>query len=523
MSGAKNCPETPRQKMIGMMYLVLTAMLALNVSADILNAFTKVNDRLQVTLQSTDQRNNALMQNLSSLNAVNPEKVGKWLDKAEDVKEKSDSIYNFLQNFKKGIVKTADGKKADPTGNTIIKKDNLDAAGQYAGISTGKARGNELKHQIEAYKKFVIKKYEEEGDSSKTAIYEKMFSTAKGKDSHGEPTDWINAQFEMMPAVAVITMLTQKQSDVRQTESDLIQYLTSKTDAKDIRVNKIEALVIPESKNVMKGGYYKAQIVLSASDTTQKPDYYLGGQKVSNVLNIPCPKIGTFPISGRIVVSNSMGYQTSYNFKDDYMVSEPSATIANVDMNVVYRGFDNKMAISVPGISSDQLQVTAINATLTKNGDHIWICHPTSNNDVTINVAAKIEDKMTPMGSNIFRVKPLPDPTAFLRITDANGNVIDYLPSSKHRLTRGELINAKMIAEYADGLLKANFSVTSFTLLISDGRGGFTPFLSAGPYFTEQQKNILLKIKPGTTIIFDKINVTGAKNTVLPYSPIKLP
>jgi len=155
MSGAKNCPETPRQKMIGMMYLVLTAMLALNVSSEILNGFTMVDNSLHKTIESAELRNISLYADFQSLNEKNPEKVKAWLDKALLVKKKSDGLYNFIQNFKVQIVRLADNKEANDSAyvKQINAKDNLDKAAIYGRLN---GNGRNLKLQIDNYRKYLV-------------------------------------------------------------------------------------------------------------------------------------------------------------------------------------------------------------------------------------------------------------------------------------------------------------------------------------------------------------------------------
>lgn len=524
MGGAKNCPETPRQKMIGMMYLVLTAMLALNVSADILNGFTMVNDSLLNSIETSNVRNGGLYDKMQYLYEQNPQKVGEWLEKTKEVKAKSDELYNMLQEYKVGIIKLADGKNADPKGNTIEKKDNLDVAGQYVELNRGVGRGKALKKAIDDYRIFVEAMYG--NDPQKTEIYNKIFSTEDAVNTHGEKVDWINARFETMPAVAVITMLAKYQSDVKAAEAELINYFMAQTDAGDYRVNKIVARVIPVSKHVMQGGYYQAELALMAVDTTAMPKYYLGEDREldTSFLRIPCGSIGTFPLKGRIELTGPDGIARSYPFEDEYTVGAPTATIANQDMNVVYKGYDNRMEISVPGVPSEKLKISAVGATMQKK-DGVYICKPTKDGEITINVMAEIEGRSQTMGSSKFRVRPLPDPTAFLRIKDSNGNTIDFHPrlTPKHRLRRNELLEAEMVAEYADGMLKASFKINQFTLLISDGRGGYTTTLSDGSHFSASQKTALRKLKSGSMILFDKIKVTGAKTVQLDYPQIALP
>ena len=127
---AANCPETPRQKMISMMYIVLTAMLALNVSTDVLNGFSLVQESLSKTIESTEIKNKDLYEQFGALKSQNPEKVGAWLNKANEVKAKTDSLYNVIETLKFDIVKAADGEEADV--NNIQGKDNLDVSEQEA-------------------------------------------------------------------------------------------------------------------------------------------------------------------------------------------------------------------------------------------------------------------------------------------------------------------------------------------------------------------------------------------------------
>ncbi len=516
MGGATNCPETPRQKMIGMMYLVLTAMLALNVSADILNGFSMVDNSLIGTIENSKMRNLALYDNMQYLYEQNPAKVGPWLEKSKEVQEKSQAMFDILQEFKTGIIALADGKEADPEGKVIKKKDNLDVAGQYVGISTGMAKGNELKTALEDYRHFVEKMFD--NDTLRIKMYEDMFNTEATENSHGETVNWINATFESMPAVAVITMLSKYQNDVRQTEAELINHFKAQTDAGDFRVNKITARVIPNSKHVMQGGAYQAEIALMAVDTTKIPEYYIGDNKLDScMLNIHCGSIGTFPIKGRIELTDQYGEKQIFDFEDEYTVGAPTATIANTDMNVVYRGFDNKMEVSVPGVPSEKLRISATGATMTKQGA-VWICKPGAGNEISINVTAEIDGRTQSMGQKKFRVRPLPSPTAFLSI---GGEL--WTPNSKNRVKRNDIVSAPMVAEYEDGMLKANFTITGFTVSVSDGRGGFTSSQSDGNKFSNSQKSQLSKLKPGTKVLIENVKYTGAKSGVLAFPPITLP
>ena len=510
MGGAKNCPETPRQKMIGMMYLVLTAMLALNVSADILNGFDMVNNSLKNSIDNSKVRNQGLYGDMQSLYDLNPTKVGEWLEKANKVKEESDKAFNYIQDFKKGIIALADGSKADPEGNVILARDNTHIAGTYAEVGTTKQKGNELKKVIEDYRTFVEDMFG--NDSLHNKIYDKMFYTGNYPPKKpGEPSlSWLETTFHNMPCVAVITMLSKYQSDIRATEAQLIQFFIQQQDAGDFRVNKIQARLIPDSKNVMQGGRYHAEIALMAVDTTKAPIYYLGNNQLeSEIIDIPCNQIGTFPIKGRLEMIDQYGATQTYEFEDQYMVSAPAATVANIDMNVVYRGYDNKMEISVPGLADSQLRVSANGATMTKSGNQ-YICKPTAKDKITILVSADIDGKVRTIGQKEFRVRPVPSPSAFLKLP--NGERWSPTMETAGRLKRQDLLDATIIAEYEDGMLNADFVVTEFTIKIPRG-AGFDPIKVSGGKFSDRQIERLKNLKPKQEFLIEQIKyeMKGAK------------
>ena len=219
--------------MIGMMYLVLTAMLALNVSSEVLQGFSLVDKSLHSSIQSANVRMDALLGDFQSLYDLNPTKVKEWLDKARVVEQKSDSLYDYIQDFKYQMIRLADGKKADPNALEIEAKDNLDVAGQYALVQ---GNGKVLKRKLEEYRQMLVGL--SVGDTLKQSMYEMTFNVDNPKDK-----TWEQAMFEMMPLSAAVTLLTKYQSDIRAAEMDMVQYLKAQTDATDFRVNKIEALV----------------------------------------------------------------------------------------------------------------------------------------------------------------------------------------------------------------------------------------------------------------------------------------
>ena len=519
MSGAKNCPETPRQKMIGMMYLVLTAMLALNVSTDILNGFTLVDNSLHSSIAAADTHNAKLYNDFQAANADNPEKTQEWFDKAKEVQLRADSLFNYIQDFKEHIALLADGKKKveslkaqgiDPTMH-IEANSNLDVTGQYAIVQ---GNGLRLKEVVAYYRDYAAGLVETDAELREAIL--KNLATDRGWNAHEKDScDWDVAVFDGMPVGASITILTKMQNDVRSTESQLIQYLMDRTDAGDLRVNKLNAYVIPNSNYVIRGGRYSAQIILAAVDTTQRPEYYIEGQRINDQgrYEVPASGVGLKKYSGWIAYKNpATGEMENLPFRSEYSVGEPAVTISNTDLNIMYRGYDNKFSISVPGISNDKIKVNVSGAAVRQQGG-LWIIKPGDNaKSVSISVSAELDGRMQPMGNREYRVKALPKPGAYFKSGDK-----EY---SDGNISRGALLNsaATVIASYGpDGLLDLPYQITSFKVNIN---GVLTE--ARGNKFTRDQLDRLGKLKMGAIVVITDIRAKGPDGKEVRLSPVPL-
>ena len=519
MGGATNCPETPRQKMIGMMYLVLTAMLALNVSTDILNGFTLVDKSLHSSIAASDTRNAKLYNDFMAANASNPEKTQEWFDKAKEVKLRADSLYNYIQNFKEQIAILADNKKKvdelkaqgiDPTMH-IEGNSNLDVTATYAIVQ---GNGVILKEMVAYYRDFGAELAENDAELRNSIL--QTLATERDYNAHEKDScDWEIAVFEGMPVGATITILTKMQNDVRATESQLIQYLMDRTDAGDLRVNKLNAYVIPNSNYVIRGGKYSAQIILAAVDSTQRPEYYVEGQRINDhgIYEVSASGVGLKKYSGWIAYQNpSTGEMENLPFNSEYSVGEPAVTISNTDLNIMYRGYENKFSISVPGVSNDKVKVSVNGAQLKQQGG-LWIITPgESAKSVTITVSAELDGKMQPMGSKEYRVKALPKPGAYFKSGEK-----EY---SDGNISRGALLNssATVIASYGpDGLLDLPYQITAFKVningVISEAKGN---------KFTRDQFDRLGKLKMGAIVVITDIRAKGPDGKEVRLSPIPL-
>ena len=511
MGGAKNCPETPRQKMIGMMYLVLTAMLALNVSTDILKAFKLVDDSLHSTLETTDTRNQQMMSQFLASRNDNPEKNGPWYDKAAELTRRSDSLYNYIQNFKYQIAVATDGSKnADPEARVIQGNDNRDATTRYALPDKAEKPGVVLKKMIEDYRAYLIGL-----DPKKADEFNTIFDTSDKQESGDKMIPWEYQMFHDMPSGASVVLLTKLQNDVRNAQNTTIQYLRGQTDAGDLRVNKYDAYVIPKSDYVIRGGKYSAKIIMAAVDSTQTPSYFVEGQRINDegLYEVTASSLGTKKFSGWVEFTNpNSGETLQLPFTHEYSVGEPAVTISNTDLNIMYRGYDNKFSISVPGVSNDKVKVNVSGASVRQQGG-LWIIKPGDGaRNVTISVSAELDGRMQSMGSREYRVKALPKPGAYFKSGEneySDGNI-----------SRGALLNggATVIASYGpDGLLDLPFQITSFKVNIN---GVLTE--ARGNRFTADQRSRLEKLKMGAIVVITDIRAKGPDGKEVRLSPIPL-
>ena len=353
---AANSPNSPRQKMINLMYLVFIAMLALNVSTEVLDGFALVEDSLDRTTKSTSTRNEMIFSDMVKYHDQNPTKTEKWYNYAQEVKGKSDSLFNYAQELKLQIAQKADGKDGDPS--NLKRPDNLDAAYDVM-FQHGKNDGKKLREAIDTYRGFVSSLIT---DTAKRSIIEANLSTEISKKTKENNQTWEESMFSKMPAVASVTMLTKLQSDIRYAEGEVLSDLLRNVDLQDFKVNKIEAQVIPESQIVMKGQPYVADLVLSAVDSTQQPTIFVNGKTLPPEANgrfvAPTGSTGTFPVTGYITLNSGTGNVIRSDFSTHYSVVEPSATVASLLMNVMYPGIDNELRIAVPGVPSINITAT---------------------------------------------------------------------------------------------------------------------------------------------------------------------
>ncbi|MDA3928194.1 MAG: gliding motility protein GldM [Prolixibacteraceae bacterium] len=530
--GAKNCPESARQKMINMMYLVLTAMLALNVAAETLDAFRIVDKSLMKTYLSFSDKNESLIADFRSAYDINQDKVEKWLELANSVHAQSDSLVRYIIDTKEvlSIKAGAHLKEIDEevdegfayiklnNGDTIVieSQDDLNATPE---IMLTKGRGKELQQFLIQYKlelKDLVKDYPSIIENLNSSLDVEDPDRSEIKIGDENYRTWAEQNFLHTPVIASITLLSKLQIDVRNAESAVLRHLFNQIDASSFKFTGLKATVIPDASYIFQGQEYKAHIFLSAEDSTQQLEVFVNGSDKplpldgnEAIYSFTPDKPGVFTYKGEIKYRNPDGDGFSFkSFEREFQVAKPNATVSATKMNVLFKNLQNPISISVPGVSSDKIQPVCTNGNMYADGEN-WMIEPEELDPTGANtkiiVFAEIDGEKRQMYETAYRVMKVPDPKA-----QVNGIASGAIAREVLRLQ--SMVSAKLEGFYFD----LRFEVTSFDMSIPTS-GGYTTTLHSDSYsFTDDQKRLLNGLVAGNKVFIENINakITGDEDDV---------
>ena len=525
MSGATNCPETPRQKMIAMMYLVLTAMLALNVSAQILNGYTSIYESMTKSVQIAQGNNANLEYKFGSLKDQNPVKAKPMAPYVDSLVSESNKLYQYLDTFKHTLVMLVDGEEADKKEWTIKNAGDLNIASEMLEGKSDRAKdpdkqnwGTTMKAKIQAYSEFAQRmvKVGDIADTTKANSFKQTFDTPD-KKIEGAVYSWEKQLLEDQPAIAVLATVTKIQNDVRNTEAECLNHIIGQLDAGDFRVNKIQALAIADESYVLRGNKYRAKIVLAATDSTKDPVIEINGKPLEkDIYEFTATSLGKQKYKGNIKMKKPNGEEISYPFETEYVVGEPTATVSADMMNVLYAGFQNPISVSVPGVNAGDVSISVSNANVSKTPKGWNVVPQKVGVNCDVNVSANIGGKSTHMAKHTFRVKKLPQPAAMLKYNNSG------------RFYQGKIdkrdLNAadEVVAELPDADLNVKYTVLSFSIKSTDSMGNTIVEPAQGSKITEKQKAVFKKLVKGKTIYLSDVNATGPDKIKRILSPVEI-
>jgi len=449
MAGFK---ETPRQKMIGMMYLVLTALLALNVSKEILTAFVIVNESVEKTSENFSKKVDDKYGEFQQQYNLNREKVGPYFEKAEQAKKLSDELISYIDSVKYYVISETEGIPIDTA--KIISLEKIDAKDNYdvpTRLLVGeegfkRALGWKLQEKLDAYRENMLSLVKEK---DRELIKLGLRTDEDYRDADGVKQSWVHHNFYHTILAADVTIFNKLINEVYNAQFDIINYQFANISKEDFKFSKIDAEILPNSNIVFQGEDFSAKIIVAAVDENAQPtvDYVMGQNSWSDdFLDLPGVKhisgdsgfvkldINTnsmkpseYTFAGRIGIKKPNGVDVEYHdFSSKFFVAEPSANVAATKMNVFYRGVDNPVKISAAGVPASQVkyEIRGDGRIQQKEGDLVVNnLRQKTVGKVTVVVYRDNGEDRKQLGEQEFRVKDLPPPEIFVNGMNDNGVV----------------------------------------------------------------------------------------------------
>lgn len=495
-------PKEPRQKMINIMYLVLTALLALNVSSEILNAFKVVDKSLTTSNTNLSSANETLYKSLQAKVAdpITAEKAKIWNAKAEQAKKISGDLYSFIDGIKTQLKAEAGSKMVTVDGQQVeqFKEDDLEAATRLFGNGPGgKNLGPQLEQKLKDYKVAMLA-IDPEIKSQFASTLSVDGAAAKGQD--GKVKSFTDAYFHMTPTVAGITLLSKFQNNVKNSENQVVTFCHAKVGEVKVKFDKTGVLIGQSANYVMPGQEIEVTAGIGAYSSAAAPQISINGSGVSVVdgqgkYKFPASGAGAHKVPVTIRYKDQDGNEKTETKNVEYTVGTPGGAAVMLDkMNVFYIGVDNPVTIGSP-TGWDKTNVSMSGGSIGGSG---------SNRTVRVSAIGPASITVTADGKSsqfAFRVKKIPDPIFKVGSGRPRVPAVEF---KNQQFARAELENFDFDLKYSVVSATVYFSGAGFpnvqtTTLNGGGLGGLSAFLS--------------RCGPGSVVTFDNVKVSGPDGT----------
>jgi gliding motility-associated protein GldM len=484
--------------MINMMYLVLTALLALNVSAEILNAFKTVNKSLETTNSTVNTSTETIIKSLEDkmTDPTSAEKARIWYPKAQKVQEYAKTAYSFIQSIKDDIIKQAGG---NPDSRSF-KADNLDITTR---LMIDKGKGKELLKQLGDFKENVLKNVDPAIDSTFANSLPINLEVPK-TDSKSNNT-FERAYFHMVPTVAALTILSKFQNDVKTSENKIVAFCHEQVGKVQVRFDTYNAFAATDKSYIMPGDEMEVTAAVGAFSKAALPQITIEGSPEQLTADGAAHRkmrasdaLGKHIISVVIKYKDQEGKDQTATKNIEYTVGQSAASIALDKMNVLYIGVENPITISTTGGGSERVEATMTGAggNLIKNGGGKFTAKPTQVTDECwINVT--VDGKTA--GKSKFRVRTIPTPIATV------GGVL-----SNENMTVGQFQAQSGVGAFIkDFPFELRYNVTSFTFVTDNDDGDLEEAPCTGNMWSPKAAALIKSLKPGRTVSVENVRAVG--------------
>ena len=488
MAGHK---ETPRQRMIGILYLVLLGLVALNVSDSVLEAFKNIGNSLNTSTQNTQTGiDNMFLAFRETKMKENPERAQPLLTKAEQAQKLVSTLTSKLTEYNQLL--TAKGGGVNEETGDIKFRGSTDIAFRLM------VKGGNGKQLRDLINNTAV-------ELKKLTNGEVNFALAAEDPAPrgGVKKTWEEVNFgDGIPLTAAVTALDKITADAKNAESAVVKHIFGKMDQAVVNLDKFAAVAVAPTSYLIAGQPYTAKVFLTAYDSKSSPQISVNGSSIPVVdgqgTYSLTPGVGTHTWRGSIRVQQTDGTVKTYETESmTFQVSKPSAVVSPDAMNVLYIGVDNPISISAPGVPVESLRVSGSGVNLTSKGDAKYIARVSSPGDVSLNVTATVDGKTQNLGTSKFRVKRIPKPTA--RVAGKTGGRISAAQ------LRGQTVVSAALENFD---FDAKFRVTKFSMYITKPRADAMVFAASGNDFTAAMRSALGGLTSGSTVmIYDIVGV----------------
>ncbi|CAI8433568.1 MAG: Uncharacterised protein [Flavobacterium sp. SCGC AAA160-P02] len=514
MAGGK---ISPRQKMINLMYLVFIALIAMQMDKKVLSSFGFMKEKVEDANNASSANINHILESLEIKANDQPDKFAELNNKAKEIHGLSDNLFNYIENLKDSILATTDPEDLENY-ESMSNPDRVDAI--FFSGDGNTPEGDEFVANISNYKSKILEILGSEANKDLVININKRFDTSDepALDENSPSIPWIRSRYEGMPMITTLANITQIQGDVKNTEAEIYTNLLGGQLESEVSFTNYEGIVALDKTAYFAGERVKGKVVLGRYDNTLIPNkVVLNGRDLTSkveegqvIIDIPAGNIGSNKIKGTITfmedgVEVPVGFESSYS-----VISEPNEAIISADkMNVVYRGLDNPISVSVPGVGDNNVSASVTNAhNLTKIGKGKYVLNPGAGNELKINVSAKLSSGKTINTPKIFRIKDIPAAAGTVR------GDFGVVPMPKSSLS-----NTPIGAALPDFVFDLQLIVQGFTIKVP----GQLAVKCTGTKLSAKAKKALAKARRGDVItIFDIKAIEKSKGTrikkVLPVS-----
>lgn len=496
-------PKEPRQLMINLMYLVLTAMLALNVSSEILHAFKTINNSVNKSNEAINGKNNETLVAFQANEQMEGQydRVHPYNVKAQEIHKEADRVYQYLDKWKERVIAEAGGYDVENGEKIIKREDDIDASTRLLVENKG---GDSIKQMLTSLRKYMLDRVDDSTKQIEKSLPLQINPPAKSDNN--PQGDWATGNFYNMPTLAAVTLFSKMQNDIRNSESMILQKLFDEANGKQIKFDDVTAIAVPRTSYALQGQQVSADIMFAAYNKSVNPNIHSNGGGAIKVENGVghwtgnASGVGMQTVKGTLSID--LGNRTvSKEWSFQYMVGSAGASMQLDKMNVFYIGVPNPITVTAAGYSLEDVFVSIPGANVTKTGNGKYEVVLSNPGEITASINAKKQDgSSATVGSQKIRVKYIPDPEA-----QVGGKPGGPLPANVAQVQTG------VVAVLKNFDFEARYVVTSFSFSMVKKRDPEPkgPYKSNGAYFSNEARSLLSTAKPGDRFFIDDIKALG--------------